>query len=482
MKQAISRLFKKLPKRLFAAVAVTTAIVLPIHTTAANQVKLEGSLGVANVTAGDTKYARSVNASYDQVVKLQVYYHNQELPDSGKVANNLRVKIAMPNQPGKSQKVNASISADNANTVNDQVSINLDRSDAYLEYIPGSAVWKHNSGTNENVNFVEQKISDEVVYGGQGLVVENAKPCFNFEATVTVLARVRVPGIKVDKTVRVKGEKEWKTSNTAKPGDTLEYMISYQNAGNSEHKNVIIGDNLPPKTSLVPGTTYLANKTNPSGVKYSSDNVTNGGIVIGNYSPGANAFVKFDVKLPKESELQCGVTEFRNVGVARPEGMNEFYNTAITKVEKKCVDKPTYTCDLLEVKQLGGRKVSATVKYSATNGAKFKNVTYDFGDRSTPLVTDKTTVEHEYAKDGTYTIAAKVRFAVNGKEETVTNESCAKTVKFESGKPITPPTPITPTTPNELPNTGPGDIAGIFASVTIAGAMAHRMVSARKES
>jgi uncharacterized repeat protein (TIGR01451 family) len=474
MKRTIKSLFNKLPKRFIAAAAVVTAIALPVSSIAANQVKLEGSLGVANVTAGDTKYARSVDAKYDQVVKLQVYYHNQELPDSGKVANNLKVKIAIPNQPGKTQKVNATIGADNSNTINDQVTVNLDRSDAYLEYIPGSAVWKHNAGTNENVNFVEQKISDNVVYGGQGLVIENAKPCFNFEATVTVLARVRVPGISVDKTVRIKGQKDWTTSNTAKPGDTLEYQIAYKNQGNVQHKNVVIRDNLPPKMEYVTGSTKLKNS---AGVKNVADGVTKTGLSVGNYNPGAAAYVLFEVKVPTADKLQCGVTEFRNVGVARPEGMNEFYNTAITRVEKKCEDKPAYSCDLLEVKQLGDRKISATVRYTANNGAEFKNVTFNFGDGSTPLVTDKTTVEYTYAKDGSFDISAAVRVNLNGKEEVVTGEVCTSKVTFESGKPVEPETPTTPT---ELPNTGAGSVAGIVAAVTAAGAVSHNVVSRRK--
>src|SRR5690606_20422317 len=137
-------------------------------------------------------------------------------------------------------------------------------------------------------------------------------------------------------------------------------------------------------------------------------------------------------------ELQCGITEFRNVGVPRPEGMNEYYNTAITKVEKKCADKPVFRCELLEVKQLSNRKVSAKVKYVATNGATFKNVSYDFGDNSTPLVTDKTDVEYTFAKDGTYTITATVRFSVDGKDQTSTSESCAQKVTFEAEKPVTP--------------------------------------------
>ena len=90
----ISRITQKLPKRLMAAAAlIAIAVMLPVSSLAADKVQLEGTIGVANQTAGQTKYGPSTNASYDQVVKVEVYYHNKELPDSGKIANNLKVKI-----------------------------------------------------------------------------------------------------------------------------------------------------------------------------------------------------------------------------------------------------------------------------------------------------------------------------------------------------------------------------------------------------
>ena len=55
---------------------------------------------------------------------------------------------------------------------------------------------------------------------------------------------------------------------------------------------------------------------------------------------------------------------------------------------------------------------------TVSGGASFKNVTYDFGDGTPALVTDKTAgVEHTYAKDGEYALRATVRFTVNGAEK-----------------------------------------------------------------
>lgn len=468
-----SRIRTQLPKRLLGLAVAAIAIALPVSSIAATSITLEGSLGVANVTAGDTQYKRSVGASYDQVVKVQAFYHNRENPDSGKVANNLKVKIDIPKTPGKTQVVKTNIAGDDTNTITDQVTVNLDRADAYLEYIPGSAVWRHNAGTNEQVNIVEQVISDEVIYGAGGVVVENAKPCYNFAATVTVLARVRVPGITIDKQVRVKGQTNWTTSNSAKPGETLEYQIAYKNAGNVTHKNVLIRDNLPPKMQYVAGSTRLKNS---GGIKTVADGVTTTGIVVGNYLPGGAAYVLFEVKIPTADKLACGITEFRNVGIAKPEGMNEFYNTAITKVEKKCVETQSYSCDLFKIEKTTGRTVKVSDFKTSQTNATFKHVVINWGDNTSPLTTNNAVGQtHTYAKDGTYTIVATATFTVNGSDKSVTSDACKATVSYST-------TPVTPakTTPTTLPSTGAGDVIGIFASVTAAGAIAHRAVTSRR--
>lgn len=478
----LKKLFNSLPKRIAAAATLAIAVMFPVATMASATVHMEGALGVANVTAGETTYKATTNATYDQVVKYQVYYHNTELPDSGKIAQNVRVKIALPTQPGTNQVATATISADNTNTVTSSATVKLNRADAYLQFIPGSAVWRHNTGTNEKPVWTETKVSDDVVNGG--LRLENEKPCFNYAATVTVLARVSVPGVKITKQVRVKGSTTWQTATTAKPGQTVQYLITYQNTGNTNQNKVVVRDNLPPKLALVPGTTYLKNTTNPNGVLYNSDLVTAGGIVIGDYKPGGGAYVWFDVKLPTEANLACGNTSFRNVGIVKPEGMNEYYNTADVTVNKVCQppkpETPVYSCDLLQVTKGANRTVTAKVNYTAKNGASLKMVTYNWGDTKT-TTTDQTTASHQYAADGTYKIAVRLLFNVNGKDTyAADNANCVQSVTFTppTTPPVTPPT--TPETPEVLPNTGAGSVIGLFAAATIAGALLYRVVLSRK--
>ena len=458
------KLFNNLPKRLIAGALIALGIALPTATLAASTVTIEGSMGVANVTNGDTQYAHSVNAAYNQVVKLQVYYHNKELPDSGKIAQNLRVKINIPSTAGSTQTQTATISADNSNTVTDATTVNLNRSDAYLQYIPGSAVWRHNTGTNTNIQTVDTTISDSVVTSGTGLVLENEKPCYNFSATVTVLARVMVPGTHVVKQVEKANESgKWAVSNTASPADTLKYMITYTNTGNSTAKGVIVADNLPPNMTYVPNTTVITNSNYPA-LKDTSNAVTTGGIIIGDYAPGAVAYVVFQVKVPDASKLACGVTRFTNVGIAHPTGTPEYYNTATTDVTKTCTPPPVtpvYTCDLLTLGQSTNRTVNASVKYTATNGATYKSTSFSWGDNSAANSGTATTASHSYSADGTYNVTANVTFTVNGVDKTVTSAACAKPVTFKT----TPP-PVTPVYTCDLLTLGQSDNRTVNAGVT----------------
>ncbi|MFO0955691.1 MAG: DUF11 domain-containing protein [Candidatus Saccharibacteria bacterium] len=318
----------KFVAKLRTLAAAAALVLVPAAAAATGQVAIEARTAVANQTAGDTVYQKAVNAKTDEVVKVQVWYHNKEEANSNKVANNLKVKIDLPTTTGKSQVVKGTVSADNSNTVVDTANVNLALDQSRLEYIPGSAQWRHNTGTNEAPNWVTEKISDQVV--GTGITLGNEKPCFNFEANVTVLARVKTPAVSITKQVRVLGEKDWKTENTAKAGDTLEYLISFKNEGNTTLNNVIIADNMPANVTYVPGTTMIKNGANPNGTKINSDNITKGGVNVGNYTPGANGYVWFQAKI--DSNLKPGNYTFKNVGIVKPEGMGEYFNAAQTKV------------------------------------------------------------------------------------------------------------------------------------------------------
>ena len=471
--KVFSHVLNSLPKRVAAGALVALAFALPMAVSAADMVQISATTGVANVTAGDTTYSQSVNATYDQIVKVEVTYDNLEAPGSGKVANNVNVKINIPSTPGQSQTVTTTTSGDNTNTVNGSVNVNLDRSDAYLQYIPGTA---EANVTDTNGNITHETVANtpslEDVVTSTGFAINNGNPCQ--AAAVAVEARVMIPGVKVVKQVEEANQtNQWSNNDTANPGDTLKYIITYQNTGNTQQNNVIIRDNLPAGMQLVPNTTLIFNSTSPNGVLDTSNNVTAGGLNIGNYGPNALAYVEFQVKVPSADNLTCGANTFRNVGVAQPENMEEFYNIAVTTVNKTCANVPSYTCDAFHVTNETNRTVKVdTFTTSQSNGATFNNVVINWGD-NTPALTTNTAVgqTHQYAKDGTYTLSATAHFTVNGQDVTATG-SCSQPVTFT--------TTTTPPTPTALVNTGAGNVVGLFAAVTVAGAFAHRLFLSRR--
>jgi uncharacterized repeat protein (TIGR01451 family) len=282
--------------------------------------------------------------------------------------------------------------------------------------------------------WTEAKVSDDVVNSGAGLVLENEKPCYNFAATVTVLARVIVPSVEITKQVRIKGSTQWEKSITANAGQSVEYLIGYKNAGNVQQNKVVIADKLPTNVTYVGGTTQVKNAYWNGVYTTVPDGVTSGGINIGNYTPGSNAYVKFEATLPASDKLTCGVNLLTNKATAQPEGMNYYYSTADVTVTKDCTTPtPVYSCDDLTLTpNYSTRTVSAVVKYTAKDGATYKNTTLVWGDSKQDVITG-TTGTHTYAADGTYTVKANVLFTVNGVDKTpAVNPACSKTVTFST--------------------------------------------------
>ena len=391
MKINLTKLSRRVVMGVSALTIAASAVFIPLSAVQAanDSVAIEGDIKVANVTSGDTSYSPSVNAKVDDVVKVQVWYHNKEDANSGKLAKNLKVGVSIPTAAGKSQTIGGKISADNSNTVNKSANVNLSVDEASLEYIPGSAKWRHNVGAEQGKAecitgndpkgapascYTDTIISDNVAKGGEGVRLEDQKPCFAYEATVTVLMRVKASAVKVNKYVSAHdGDKNvqnnnWVLANNAKPSDKLDYMIRFENKGNTELKDVMVGDNLPGYMSYVPGSTMLYNTTHPNGLAITNDNITKGGINVGAYAPGSTGYVIITTQINKSNQFaKCGDYVLNNVGVVRPAGMNEIYNTAKTTVNIPC--QPT-TPGNINVCEISTKKV-VSIKESEFNSSKY---------------------------------------------------------------------------------------------------------------
>jgi uncharacterized repeat protein (TIGR01451 family) len=167
--------------------------------------------------------------------------------------------------------------------------------------------------------------------------------------------------------------------------------------------------------------------------------------------------------------------------------------TATVTIEEE-EENPVYTCDSLTVTFVKGRTYKFTTATTAKNGATVKDYSYNFGDDTAVMLTDKNEVQHTYAKDGTYATSVNVTYSVNGEMKTVLNENCVKVLTFNDEVPkctvpgkghLPKDSPDCRTevkaAKTVLPNTGAGSIAGAFAAVTAAGTVGHSLISRRRK-
>lgn len=469
-----SRMFNSLPKRLAAAALLALAVALPVSALASSTVAFSAQTTVSNATInqGTMNWGSSASASYNDVVAVQVVYDNNEAPNSGKTTNNLHVKINIPSTSGTNQTITTVTSGDNIKTVNGSVNVTLNRSDAYLQYIPGTATWKHASTANGPMT-VTQKVSDDVVLGSNGINLGTENPCQ--AGSIVVQARVMIPGLTVDKFVRAAGDtnsNDWVRSMNANIGDKLQYLIEYHNTGNSYEKNVEFRDQLPVGLAFIPGSAKVKDSEFANVHQAIFDNVVKDGITTGTYAPGAAAYVTFEVQVQDASWYQCGNNLLRNIAFVQPEDMNYYYNTADVNVTKQCVTPktPTYACTAFHVTTGDNRTVTVDqFGFKASNNSTLSNVTLNWGDNSQQLVTNNVKGQsHQYSKNGTYTISLS-NFKVNGKTVDVSG-NCSQQVTFTTS--AVPPT--------RLVNTGPGQVAALFAAVAVLGAFAHRLFLSRR--
>jgi len=142
---------------------------------------------------------------------------------------------------------------------------------------------------------------------------------------------------------------------------------------------------------------------------------------------------------------------------------------------KACVQPPapSYSCNALTLTQGDNHTVTVTkLDTSAANGAVFKSAVINWDDNTaTTPFTDVTNQKHTHAADGSHTVTATATFTVNGKDVS-TSGKCAHAVSF------TTPTPI----PTTLPNTGAGDVIGMFVGVSVAAGLAYHFLVARRRT
>lgn len=429
----------------------------------------------ANTNADDIK---NVNEGSKEVV-LRMYVHNnanQDTNSTNGVARNTKVRISLPTGTEQVLRARAYISADNAAMVEDTADL-MGTEKFSLSYIPGSA--KLLRGT------AQYGLSDSIITDGAPIgdkVMNGDLPgCFGYAALVEVRVKVNVqeqPKLQLVKEVKVKGAQGWNKEVKTKPGTEVQWRLGTKDISNSNLNNVIVRDVLPPHVKLVPGSVRLINansdKVQPDGPLFA------GGFNVGNYVPGSVQYVIFNTTIL--DDFSACEARIRNVAHAKsdqtPTEETDSSDVVITKDNCNQPKTPVFSCDLLTATIGPNRSVKFDAKATAINGAEIVTYEYDFGDGTPVLGTNQTSVNHTYAKDGQYAARLTVKVKANNEIKPVTSDKCAALVNFTTPPPTTPPTGNGG--PEELPNTGPGEIASLFAGTSAAGVLAYRWALGRR--
>jgi uncharacterized repeat protein (TIGR01451 family)/LPXTG-motif cell wall-anchored protein len=381
---------------------------------------------------------------------VRMYVHNNAAANLTLVAENVTAKFNLPTNTAKSIQVNGFLSASNVgankqgNTgsyaeVYDHATFNSDKN-FNVAYQAGSLKFENNAFGAAGTAIPESVFTSAGAKLGYDKLDGKIPGCFQFDGYLSFKVKAQVAqtvNFTNEKQVRKAGSTSWSKTIDAKAGDDLEYLITYKNIGEAAQDNVTLKDTLPNGINYVPGSTLVANTTNPSGLKVSDNIVKPSGVNIGNYNGGAAAYVKFSAKVANNDKLPvCGPNNLRNTArIETAHGWKE--STADVKVNKDCIPpKDIKVCDLASKKII-------TIKEDQFDANKHSKNLKDCE-----------------VKPGKITVCE-----LASKKIITIDENKFDASKHSKNMKDCEVTPVVPVTPAELPKTGAGD--GVTAALAL---------------
>ena len=242
---------------------------------------------------------------------IRLYVHNNNPNGLDAIARNTKVYFNIPTESAMQVKVNGYIHADNANPTDyiDYINFNSDHA-FHLEYVYGSALIESNGkvgGSTLNDNIVSPSTGGVLIgYDALDGNMPGGDPYISYIA-IKVKA-VFDNEFYVENKVRLadlNSDPSWKNEVDANIGDKVEFQVQYKNLSDVRQPGVTIRNVLPEGLRYVEGSTYLYNTLHPNGAHINEDTVIANGVNIGNYLPGANAYLRITAEVVGDT-MACG--------------------------------------------------------------------------------------------------------------------------------------------------------------------------------
>lgn len=235
---------------------------------------------------------------------VRIYLHNDSPATSGQDATGTRAVFIIPPEYGREIPVHGIITTDNASpsTYWDGVKFVSSEHDFCLRYVYGSAFLEGTPlGPIQLGDEIATKLSGESDERGillgydalDGIIPADAEAYLSIKVAVSFETSWSTQA-----TVRQAGTTEWLAGIDVKSGDLIEIQYDYQNQDTElKHRNVTTSIGLPDGIEYVPGSTILYNSAYPEGVEAGNDAIVTNGLVIGDYMPGANAYIRITARI-----------------------------------------------------------------------------------------------------------------------------------------------------------------------------------------
>ncbi len=383
---------------------------------------------VRNVT-DNTQYGENATLTPGKEYEVFAYYHNNASSSLNDAAHNYAgvatgafMRTQMPSTVGANgeARITSFIGATNAkhldangtnlgNQVWDEAfGKNSTSSTIALSYVSGSAKITSKGAVNGKT------LPDSLFSTGTALgysALDGKLPgCLEFSGYVTYRFKVDQPNFTVAKTVSAHNANSYVENLSTTAGSTVDFKIKYLNSGTTT-QHATIRDQLPAGLEYVAGSTYYSSSvTNNQWKAAGYDTITNQGLGLGAFAPGAAGYVKFSAKVVAADKLACGPNTLTNTAAADTENGSKS-DTASVSVNKECIPPKE-----IEVCRLSDKKIVA-----------IKETEYDQTKYSKNL-DDCRTIEVCRLSDKTVVTITKSEYAANPSKYSVNLNDCKEVV------------------------------------------------------
>lgn len=480
---------------------------------------LKGSPGTAATLARDCEATAIIYCGSTSVNELVTDYNTRDggrYSDIPAVFNYFGISAAEVQNLGSNYKM-GKVKADGTVWIGDQ-KIGVNSITAGRSVKPGSVPIP---GTGAYTRSPSVSFSSPSTVIDAFIGYENGAPAWAVLTSCGNPVKWDKPAIEIEKTVRNAANTAWVENDTFANNSTLTYRLQVRNTGKVADTNVMVKDTLPAINSFVPGSVKINGVAQGSG----ADSLVTTGINIGTVNAGATVEITFQAKV-SVADTKCGNTAFMNKAVVDGSMTTPDEDTAGGNVNVVCV---SFKCESLTASKTA-IKLGDSVTYTAkavvenatvmsyefrVNGAVVQNTTsdtYNFTQATAGTYTVKVTVVTDKGSDTN--MNCEVKLSVNEKPVCPYNpqlppespeckkpEVCPYNPALPKNSPDCKKPEVCPYNPELpmgspdckkpaepqvlpavtiLPNTGAGNIVGLFSAVTIAGAVAHRALSIRR--